>query len=95
VIGSCRKGDRDGQESSVGKGWGGAGQCRGLTAKLLDDVERDLASTCLEKLKKLNLHFAIRVPGIGEISVAKHQQDEDQVTFKRISSRQSKSFGTA
>jgi hypothetical protein len=55
--------------------------CRGLTAKLLDDIERDLASTCFEKLKKLNLHFAIRLPGVGEISVAKHEKDEGQEDY--------------
>lgn len=43
--------------------------CKGLTSKLLAQVEQGLAASCMEKLKKLNLHFGVHVPGIGEIKV--------------------------
>jgi hypothetical protein len=50
--------------------------CRGLATKLLDDVEKDIAAACMERLKKLNLHFSIHVPGVGEVSVAKQEHTE-------------------
>lgn len=43
--------------------------CRGLTTKLLQNVEQGLAKKCSERLKNLKLHFAIHVPGIAEIKV--------------------------
>lgn len=43
--------------------------CRGLTTKLLQNVEQGLAKKCTERLKNLKLHFAIHVPGVGEITV--------------------------
>src|ERR1700689_2581090 len=51
--------------------------CRGLTAALLEDVDRGIASSCLEKLKALNLHFAVRVPGVGEVVVAKQDRGHE------------------
>jgi AAA ATPase-like protein len=48
--------------------------CRGLTTKLLDGVEGGLAKSCFEKLKKLNLHFAIQVPGVGEIAIGNQSE---------------------
>lgn len=51
--------------------------CRGLTAALLDDIDRGIATNCLEKLKKLNLHFAVRVPGVGEVVVAKQDHGKE------------------
>jgi Holliday junction resolvasome RuvABC ATP-dependent DNA helicase subunit len=39
--------------------------CRGLTTKLLQNVEQGLAKKCTERLKKLKLHFAIHVPSGG------------------------------
>ena len=44
--------------------------CQGLTAALLDNIERGLAARCLQGLKNLNLHFSIHVPGVGEISTS-------------------------
>lgn len=43
--------------------------CRGLTTKLLENVDQGLAKKCTERLKKLKLHFAVHVPGVGEIKV--------------------------
>jgi hypothetical protein len=43
--------------------------CRGLTTRLLQNVERGLAQKCADRLKNLKLHFAIHVPGVGEIKV--------------------------
>jgi AAA ATPase domain len=43
--------------------------CRGLTSRQLSSIDQSLARVCVEKLKSLKLHFAVSVPGIGEIKV--------------------------
>jgi len=52
--------------------------CRGLTTKLLQNVEQGLAKKCTERLKKLKLHFAVHVPGVGEIKVDPAELPETQ-----------------
>jgi len=43
--------------------------CRGLTAKLLDGIDRGLASKCFNKLKDMKLHFAVQVPWFGQFGL--------------------------
>src|SRR5579862_4298837 len=43
--------------------------CEGLSSKLLSHVESNLAQACIDKLKKMKLHFSIHVPGIAEVKV--------------------------
>jgi len=43
--------------------------CRGLTSRLLSSIDQSLARVCVDKLKNLKLHFAVNVPGIGELKV--------------------------
>jgi hypothetical protein len=52
--------------------------CRGLTTKLLLNVEQGLAKKCTERLKKLKLHFSVHVPGIAEITVDPDKIPETQ-----------------
>lgn len=52
--------------------------CRGLTAKLFDDVDRGVAQRCLQKLKTLGLHFSLQVPGAGEFEVSKPQEGQSE-----------------
>jgi len=62
---------------TIERGQSLADVCRGLTSRLLANVEQGLAHSCLEKLKNLKLHFAIHVPGVGEIKVdPAHSQEE-------------------
>jgi hypothetical protein len=44
--------------------------CRGLTSKLLDGIDKTLATRCVDRLKTLRLHFHVDIPGVGEIGVA-------------------------
>lgn len=55
---------------TVERGQSLADVCRGLVSKLLASVDLGIAQLCLEKLKRLTLHFSIHVPGVGEINVA-------------------------
>ena len=50
--------------------------CQGLTSKLLSQVDKGLAQSCVDKLKGLNLHFGIHVPGVGEIKVDPKETSE-------------------
>ncbi|MGA7793277.1 MAG: ATP-binding protein [Candidatus Acidiferrales bacterium] len=52
--------------------------CRGLTSKLLANIDKGIAQSCIEKLKGLKLHFAIHVPGIGELKVDPGETEEAQ-----------------
>jgi Cdc6-like AAA superfamily ATPase len=52
--------------------------CQGLTSKLLENIDRGVTQKCFEKLKTLKLHFGVRVPGIGEISVEPGQEKQAQ-----------------
>jgi AAA ATPase domain len=52
--------------------------CRGLTSKLLTNIDKGIAQSCIEKLKGLKLHFAVHVPGIGELKVDPSETEEVQ-----------------
>jgi DNA-binding HxlR family transcriptional regulator len=52
--------------------------CRGLTSKLLASIDKGIAQSCVEKLKSLKLHFAVHVPGVGELKVDPEETTEVQ-----------------
>lgn len=53
--------------------------CRGLTAKLADQMERGLAEKYFERLQRLGLHFAVQIPGLGEVAVTKPGEAKPEV----------------
>jgi hypothetical protein len=48
--------------------------CEGLTSKLLENLDRNVAQKCFEKLKTLKLHFGVHVPGLGQIGIDPEQE---------------------
>jgi hypothetical protein len=54
---------------TVERGQSLADVCEGLTSRLLENVDRNVAEKCFEKLRTLKLHFGVHVPGVGEIAV--------------------------